>query len=173
MTESVQDIAGIDPEQLFADDAVDAERRTYTHEDAGHCEATAAGRAIVGVTDDDGRLLLLVNRDEEHAVLPNETVDADEDWAAAGRRRVEEMAGIDVALDGVERVRRVEHVVEDEGAPPDTTHHVVFGASPASDATLDGLCEDNDWEMGWHDGLPVEDEDDDAGALDDIRLFLE
>lgn len=173
MTETVQDIAGIDPEQLFADDAVDAERRTYTHEDADYCEATDAGRAIVGVTDDAGRLLLLVNRGEEHAILPNERVDDGEDWAAVARNQVEELAGIDVALDGVERVRRVEHVVEDDGTPPRTTHHVVFGASPAGSTALGDLCEDNDWEIGWHDELPVAAEDDDAGVLDDVRLFLE
>lgn len=114
MTEIITEVANIDLEQLFDDERAATERRTYTHENADHCEADAAGRAIVGVTDADGRVLLAVNPKESHTILPNETVAPDEDWATVGRDRVEGLASIDVTLDGVERVRRVEHVVGDE-----------------------------------------------------------
>lgn len=162
-----------DPEALADRNGLEIRQRTFTHESREHCEADAAGRAIVGVTDEDGRLLVQVNREIDCAVLPNDTVGLDEDWATVGRHSVEERAGISVTLDSVERVRRVEHVVEGESTSQLTTHHVVFGASVASPETsLDGLCEDNDWEIGWYDELPVEVDDDGTGVIDDIRLFL-
>lgn len=172
MTEKISEITSIDPERLFEAERTDTERRAYTHESTDYCEAAAAGRTIVGVTDEEGRVLLLVNPGENHAILPNETVAPGESWATVGRNRVEELAGIDVALDSVERVRRVEHVVEGESTAR-TTHHVVFGATVASaEMSLDGLCDD-DWTVGWHDDLPVETDEDEAGVLDDIRLFLD
>lgn len=164
----------IDPAQLFDDGEVDAERRTYTHEEPEHCETGALGRSILGVTDDDGRLLLVVDPDGRNLVLPNAKIAPGDDWAVAGRERVEAMAGIDVTLDGVALVRRVEHETEGvETAPTSTTHHVLFEASADPDATFDGLCDDNDWELGWYDEVPFEFDDGDTGALADVRLFLE
>lgn len=174
----------VDPEQLFEEERIETEERTYTHETGDHCEADAAGRAIVGVTDAGGRLLLAVNEDEGHAILPNGTVAPGEDWAAVGREEVAGMAGLDVSFDDpacVERVRRVEHVVESEDGAgdaddegPHVTHHVVFGASIAETRPpLDGLCEDNPWELRWCEAVPVEMDDDGNGVLDDVRLFLD
>ena len=178
----------VDPEQLFEDERVESEERTYTHGTDDHCEADAAGRAVVGVTDADGRVLLAVSPDEEHAILANETVAPGEDWAAVGREHVAGMTGLDVTLDDpacVERVRRVEHVVEaddeggendesDEEPHPHVTHHVVFRASVAgSRPTLDGLCDDNPWELRWCEEVPVEMDDDGSGVLDDVALFLD
>lgn len=164
----------IDPEQLFADGDVDTERRTYTHEDPDHCETGAVGRSIVGVTDEAGRLLLVVDPDAETLILPNDTVEPGGDWRAAGRDRVEAMAGIEASLDDVVLVRRVEHEIEGSGcARTATTHHVLFEASVDPDAALDGLCEDNDWELGWYDEVPFEFDDHGTGALEDVSLFLE
>jgi hypothetical protein len=164
----------IDPAQLFDDGEVDTERRTYEHEDSDHCETGALGRSIVGVTDDDGRLLLVVDPDERNLVLPNATIQPGDDWAAAGRERVEAVAGIDVTLDGLVLFRRVEHATEgSETARTSTTHHVLFAASADSNAEFDGRCEDNDWELGWYDEVPFEFDDAGTGALEDIRLFLE
>lgn len=168
--ETADGTAGIDPERLYADGDVPTERRTFEHGDADHCEADAAGRAIVGVTVPDGRVLLVTNPVAEHAILPNEVVDPGEDWVEAARDRVAAMAGIDVALTGVELVRRVEHTVD--GEVGGTTHHVLFAATAPSDAIPDGLCDDNDWELGWYDAVPHENEGDDGGAMADVRRFL-
>lgn len=187
MTGTVFEDANIDPKQLFegcVDDdrvdngRVDTKRLTLTHEDdeqyEDHCETDAAGRVIVGVTDADGRLLLQVNLDAGYAILPNDTVASDEDWATVGRECVEGSTSIDVTLDSVERVRRVEHVVVDEEMPRSITYQVVFGASVSAAGTVpDGLCEDNPWEFGWYDAIPVDGDDHGAGVLDDIRLFLD
>lgn len=183
MTESTADTAAqesidptdIDPERLFEDGRVETDTRTYTHETADHCEAGTAGRAIVGLTDEAGRVLLAVDRTEKHVILPNAKVAPGEDWAAVGRERVEGLAGVEVTVDGVERVRRVEHVLEDDldSTAGEPTYHVVFGASLASAGQLDDLCADNDWELGWYEALPFPVEDDDRGVLDDLRLFLD
>lgn len=187
MTDTKLDDAAVDPAQLFDDASdddtapIETDERTYTHETPDHCEADALGRAIVGVTDADGNVLLVVNHDEEHAILPNGVVDPDEDWETVARRQLTEAAGLDVPLDRVERVRRVEHVVDadaDANAaaepehPPRTTHHVVFATSVESvQPPLDGLCDDNPWTLGWYDEVPVAVEDDGSGVLDDIELF--
>lgn len=160
----------IDPERLYADGEVPTEKRTFHHEDADHCEDDAAGRAIVGVTAPDGRVLVVTNPDEEHAILPNEVVEPGDDWADAARDRVAAMAGIDVTLTDVELARRVDHAVD--GEVVGTTHHVLFAASAPSDEIPDGLCDDNDWELGWYDAVPYENEGEDGGATDDIRQFL-
>ena len=163
-------IEGIDAERLYADGDVPTERRTFDHEDADHCEAAAAGRAIVGASAPDGRVLLVTNADEEHAILPNTVVDPGEDWAEAAREHLRKAAGIDVELEGVELVRRVDHAVD--GEVVETTHHVVFAASAPDDRIPDGLCADNDWELGWYDHLPYGAGEDDAGVAADIRRVL-
>lgn len=163
----------IDPATLADNEEFDIRQRTYSNGNQDHCEADAAGRAIVGVTDEEKRLLLLINPATDHAVLLNDTVAPDEDWAIIAQHRVKEMAGIDVTLDAVLRVRRVDHVIDGESTPRSTTYHVVFSASVASPgATLDGLCDDNAWEIGWYTDLPVEVDNDESGVLDDIELFL-
>lgn len=172
MTDTVTHPASVEPAALYERDAVATEQRTYTHEDPDHCEADAAGRAIVGLTDDDGRLLVVVEPDGAHVVLPNEVVAPGDDWAAAARERVVGMADIDVTLDGVALVRRVEHVLGDETEPRSTTHHVLFEASPAG-GDVGGLCDTNDWELRWWTGVPPAFSADDSPAVDDIRWFLE
>lgn len=151
------------------------DQRTHVHENReqyqDHCESDAIGRAIVGITDADDQLLLLVSREEKAAMLPNETVAPGEDWATVGREWVEGAAGIDVTIDGIERVRRVDHEIEGEDSPESTIYHVVFGGSVPSEATIDGLCADNPFELGWHDELPVAEEEESAHVAD-VRLFI-
>lgn len=144
-------------------------KRTTTHEDADHCEARAAGRVVVGVTDDAGRVLLLVHDGGAHALLPNQPVDADEDWRAVARETASEVAGTAVTLTGVECVRQVEHVTAADDTPHNVTHHVVFGAT-VSTAT-DPTSGDEGWSAGWYDELPV-DAESAGGAVADIEQFL-
>lgn len=178
MTETIPTDTAIEPERLLNEGRVDTERLTLTHENGDHyrdhCETDAIGRAIVGVTDADDRLLLVVDFENGHATLPNDTVTPDEGWVTVGRDWVEGAAGIDPAIDDVERVRRVEHLVEGESTPRSTTYQVVFGASiPATGTIPDRLCADNPFELGWCDAVPVAMDDAGAGVLDDIRLFLD
>lgn len=165
-----------DPEAIANREGIEIRQRTHIHENRdhyqNHCEANAVGRAIVGVRDTADRLLLLVDPEIDHAILPNDTVAPDEDWATVGKHRVKEQSGIDAALDSIERVRRIDHAVDGESTPRSTVHHVVFSASvSSSDTTLDALC-DEDWEIGWYDELPVETDNSGLYSLDDVRLFL-
>ncbi|PSP42765.1 hypothetical protein BRC68_10485 [Halobacteriales archaeon QH_6_64_20] len=76
MTETIPADTAIEPERLLNEGRVDTERLTLTHENGDHyrdhCETDAIGRAIVGVTDADDRLLLVVNFENGHATLPNQ-----------------------------------------------------------------------------------------------------
>jgi hypothetical protein len=116
-------------------------------------------------------VLLVANPDIEHALLPNAVVDPDEEWADAARQHLRASAGIDVELDGVRLVRRVDHTLD--GEVVETTHHVVFAASGPTDAIPDGLCDDNDWELGWFDAHPYPaDGVGDGQARRDVERFL-
>lgn len=165
-----------DPTAWAEREGVTTRERTYTHEDADHCEADAIGRAVVGVTSDEGEILLLVDDDGSHAILPNCVVDSGEDWATVGRRTVEDSTGVSVGLDAVEEVRTVEHEVETEGEArhQNTTRHVLFRASPSAgsgDAGEPAVTDDSDWTVGWYEEIPVE--MDEAGdVVDDIRTFI-
>lgn len=170
---------GLSDPQAFAEDAgVPFESRTFTHETPDHPEAGSAGLAVIGVTDRDGALLLLVQPAADHAVLPHATVDSTDDWAVAAQEHVEALAGLEVAIDGVRRVRRVEHVVAGEDGPRGTTHHVVLAGSVAGSAPpTASLCDDNDWAVGWHRTPPVDLESaerpGEQTAHDDVRRFLD
>ncbi|WP_436927788.1 NUDIX domain-containing protein [Halosimplex amylolyticum] len=165
-----------DPTALRERDDVIAHDTTYTHETPDHCEATAAGRVIVGATtDDDDEVLLLVRSESDHVILPNAVVESGDDWATVARRTVAEETGTTVRLDGVEYVRTVDHVVEtDEGTRhQNATQHVLFHASPV------GVSDGNDptaaadgWRAGWYDELPV-DPDEEGDVIADIRTVLE
>jgi hypothetical protein len=162
-----------DPAAVAERRGVAFERRTYEHENVEHCETDAAGRAIIGVTDLDGRVLIVAQFQEEHAVLPNETVDPDGDWAAVGRERIEGMVGVEVTLNDVRLVREVEHHID--GELRSRTYHVVFGAALTTpSASLDGLCDDTPWDLRWIDAVPDWlPADDPHGAQSDMQLFVE
>jgi ADP-ribose pyrophosphatase YjhB (NUDIX family) len=166
-----------DPTAWAEREDVATRERTYTHEDPDHCEADAVGRAVLGVTNDDGEVLLLVGDDDSHAILPNSVVGSGEDWAAVGRRTVEESAGVSVYLESVEEVRTVEHEVETDGESrhQNTTRHVLFGASPSvasGDASEPVVTDDSDWTAGWYEEIAVEINE--AGdVVDDIRAVIE
>lgn len=160
-----------DPLALAGREGLDPTTRTFTHPSRDHREADAAGIAVAGITDDQDRLLLLVEPEAGHAVLPHGTVDPGGDWAATVRDHVEQAVGVPVTLDDVAVVRHVDHVIEGEDEPHATTHHVVFAGTPAPDAPTPSLCEGNSWTAGWYDGYP-EGVDCAGTSDDDIALFL-
>ena len=160
----------LEPARLREHGDITYDERTYVHDDETHCAADAAGRAVVGVTNEHGEVLLLVAG--EHAILPNCTVDADEDWAAVARETAAETAGGPVTLKVVRAVQRVEHCVEGADVPHNVTFQVVLEASP--DGETAPTVEDDDWTAGWFDEVPVslDAEDGHGDAVADIQRFL-
>ena len=186
VTAAVVDPERADPLKSLTDPAalrdrtnVTALESTYTHEDPDHCEASAAGRAVVGVTNSDGEALLLVPDESDHVILPNTVVESDDDWATVARRTVAKETDTDIRLDGIEYVRTVDHVVETGDGTgngtrhQNTTQHVLFHASPvdATDETEPTAAEDG-WHAGWYDELPV-DPDEEGDVIADIRTVLD
>ncbi|NHN40977.1 NUDIX hydrolase [Halorubellus sp. JP-L1] len=165
-----------DPGRLLNDDAVDW--RDRTHEvDAATFEDTREhvdSHAIVGITDDDGRVLC--HDDGSHGwTLPAATVSAGDDWAATARRDLGELLGATVALDHPVRVRHFSFVVDDaQDSRRADTYDVVFPANvdgeiPAADH--DGKdANDGDDALAWFDAVPA---GQDGPLADDIRLFLD
>ncbi len=180
----------VDPAALTDDPRVTVAERAYPHEDADHCEADAAARGVVGLTRDDGAVLLLVHEETGHALLPHPVVGPEEDLLTAAREEAADVANTAVSIDGAVAVRRVEHYVADpdtvgatddfeppaDATPHNVTHHVVLAASVPADATApdDGPgVDDPDWAAGWFHEVPVDLADEDGDAIADIRRFLD
>ncbi|MFC4407574.1 hypothetical protein [Haloarchaeobius iranensis] len=162
-----------DPTELAARDDVEEVTQQFVHEDHDYCEEEYAGRAIVGVTTDAGDLLLIVAGGGENAVLPSPKVEHDDDWAEAARAEVSEVAGIDVRITGVERLRHAEQVLGGGGDPADVTTHLVLAAEPvAADPEL-APPEDGSWTVEWVDSYPHHMLDEDSPSGDDVGLFLD
>lgn len=161
------------PAGLDVDDVAVA-RTEYVHEDADYCARDTDGRVVVGVTNDAGEVLLLVDADRSHAILPNCHVE-DGDWEGVARETVAESTGVPVALHGPSFVRVVDHRLEGEEEPRERTYHVVFAASPESDGadTPEPSCDDPEWSAGWYDEVPVVFDDGDSDVLADIGRFLD
>lgn len=176
MTDAFTDIEtdrAFDPEAAADRRSIDYDARTYVHESTDHCEADGKGRVVVGVTNDEGEALLLVDQDRSIAMLPNATIDSGDDWLPAARRAVAEATGLDVTIGDPIRVRRIEHTTEESDTPHNVTGHVVFGASPTDDNLM--TPDDAPFEVGWYDSLPVEVPDDPStrgDVLADVRSFL-
>ena len=158
----------LEPAVLREREDVDYDERRYVHDDETHCAADAAGRVVVGVTNEHDEVLVLVAG--EHAVLPNRTVGPDEDWAAVARETAAEPTGGPVTLEGVRAVRRVEHRVEGADSPHNVTFQVVVEATPAGEA--DPGVEDDDGTAGWFDEVPIDGGDGRGDAVADVRRFL-
>lgn len=169
-----------DPETLRDREGVEFVEETQASDDPGAFEAvrerfeTSDGVAVVGVTRDDGALLL-VDR-EDGWLPPGSHVEPGADWVATGRRAVEEQAGVPVSIEDVERALRIDYRLETDGERPDdeVTAHVVFlRASPAvdeADALDPGVADDDAPAVEWFHAVP---DDVDPGHGDDVRLFLD
>lgn len=176
-----------DPESLREREDVPFVEETSVH-DEDHCSVGIDGRTVVGVTTDDGAVLLAVHEESSIAMLPHGPVESGDDWATVGRRAVEEMTGVAVELDGPELVRDFDHFVESEARcasdnraakPRDerhtTSYNVVFRASPVGDeiSTDPGVAGNDDWDAGWFDEFPGNLSDVGGPVEDDVRLFLD
>jgi ADP-ribose pyrophosphatase YjhB (NUDIX family) len=156
-----------DPGRLLDDEDVDW--RDRTHEvDAEAFEETREhvdSHAIVGVTDDAGRVLC--HDDGSHGwTLPAATVPPDGDWAATARRDLGELLGATLALAHPERVRHLAFVVDDpEDARRADTFDVIFPARADDDVRAT-----DDDALAWFDAVPPEQ---DGPLAEDVRLVLD
>lgn len=132
-----------------------------------------AGMAVVGVTNREGAVLLMVRDDEPVAILPHGPVEPGEDWTTAASRAVEERTGVAIEIDSVERVKRKYFAPEGDDDRRTTAYQVFLRASPATDAAIANGRDDSDerdWNVGWFEEVPV---DTNEEVVDDIRSFVD
>lgn len=163
-----------DPETLHDNPGIEFLEETHTYDSETFASvhedlAPVGGWVVVGVTNDEGQVLLM--DDGSHGwTLPAVSV-RDEDWLAKGCAAVEGLTDVPAEIEGIERVRRIDYE-EQGGDGRVTVHHVVCraalieGTPIAAEPTVgcDGTAE-----AGWFDALP---EGVEGAVADDIRLFL-
>lgn len=176
-TRSSSDLESIpDPEILAERDGVafteateTLDRETY---EEVRDEETDDGAALVGVTNDDGEVLL---KDTCTGWLaPGANVAPGDDWTTAARREAESWLDVAVELEDVERVRRIDHRVEGDDTPDridDPFYLVFFRASLAPGETPPVDSDDeNDPDVAWFDEVP---DGVDEDLEDDVAVFFD
>lgn len=174
---SIDDEQLADPVALQSRDGVRATEERNEHGREDHCGVGSDGRVAVDIRNDDGEHLLLIHDEGGVALLPNETVDPDEDWAAVAREAAEGYTGIEIDLEAVLAVRTVEHVRPGDDEPHLTTHRIVVRGSPTGGeideckrAAENGSDE---WRVEWLADSPEGISFPEGGARDDLELVLE
>ena len=163
-----------DPETLRDAESVTFTEETRVHDDRDHCAVGIEGRSVIGVTNDEGAVLLAVHTDASVAMLPHGKVEPGDGWATVGRRTVEELTDVTVEIDGIDCVREITHLAEGEDDPHDVSYNVIFSASPVGDEKdADEPGTDDVWNAGWFDDFPADLTDEAGVAEDDIRLFFD
>ena len=160
-----------DPETLRDRDDVEfLDGPPETHQSHFEIYESIAGMAIAGVTDPDGRLVLLEHGQVDRPALSYTQVDPGEDFVAAARDVVAAGTGIEASIDELLRVRRCTYRSED--GEETTGYDVVFAASPVGDGDIDPEA-GHDWTASWRDPATLDlPDDEDNDVLNDIRLFL-
>jgi len=167
----------LDPQTLTSRSDVRVTTERTPHESRDHCSTGTVGRAVIGVTNDAGEVLLLINDEHGIALLPNETVEADDSWLAVARDTVAGYTGISVDIEEVLAVRTVDHVTDDDEDPHLTTHRVVFAATATGGEIRE--CKrraengSDGFRAGWFDSLPDGIDPAPGGASNDLELFVE
>ena len=158
-----------DPETLRQrEDVAFVDAPPEDHQNHFEVYESIAGMAIAGVTDGDGRLLLLEHEQAALPALSYTRVDPGEDFVAAARDVVVAGTGIEARIDEPLRVRRCTY--RSEHGAETTGYDVVFGASPVGDGDPDA---GHDWTAAWRDPESVDlPDDEDNDVSNDIRLFL-
>jgi hypothetical protein len=130
-----------------------------------------AGMVIAGVTDADGRLLLLGHEDAPYPTLPYGKVTPADDWVATTRATVADSTGVAVTVDDVRRVRH--NTYRSKAGEETTGYDVVVAASSDGDGDL--LVEpEQEWIPTWRDTATLDLPDEpDNDVLNDIRLFVD
>lgn len=165
-----------DPETLReCDDVEFIDAPPEEHQNHFEIYEPIAGMAIVGVTNADGRLLLLKHEQTESLVLPHTRVEHGDDWVATARKAVTDSTGISVTADAMCRVRH--ETYRSEAGEETTGYDVVFTATPEGDrdvSEVPGLSCQDDWTAAWRDTTTLDlSDDEDNDVVNDIRLFVE
>lgn len=165
-----------DPATLADRDDVPVSQDEMEHESAEHCSTDIAGKIAVGVRNDEGQTLLLCNDEHGVAILPHGDVEPDEDWLAAARREVEALTGVAIAIEGIELLREIDHVVAGEDDVDCSTFGLVLSASQAGgeiqDCKQSADAGSDIWYAGWFDGVPEDLAVPPGGPGDDLELIL-
>ena len=160
-----------DPETLREHEDIEFSKMP-PEEHQGHFELyeSIAGMAIAGVTDVDGRLLLLEHEDAPYPTLPYGQVAPAEGWIASTQATVTDSTGVAVTVDDVRRVR---HHTYRSGVGEETTgYDVVVAASPDGDGDIPAES-GQEWVPTWRDTATIDLPDEpDNDVLNDIRLFM-
>jgi|GEM_PF-2398740 len=122
-----------DPESLREEQGVDFREQEQVvdaeqFEQAAEGAENQSGLAVVAVTDEQGRLLLVDSEWVDGWTLPNGPVGADEDWAVAADRWAEDELSFPVQVEQPELVIRTETRTED-GDESVVGYTVAFTAS--------------------------------------------
>lgn len=109
--------------------------------------------APVGVTNDDGEILVTRITETCAWKIPSSAVSPDEDFPTATREWVQQNTGLSISLDGIEGVWHFDLRTEDEERTA-SRYFVVFSATPLGDESLDARPADGAEEAGWFEELP-------------------
>lgn len=169
-----------DPERLRDRDGVRflEESRIVPQSEFESVVETADSHVAVGITDDDGAVLL--ENDGAHGwTLPAFVVDAGEDWAETARHGIDRLTDGPVELAAPELVRRVEFRPDGQeraGADPESRFRMYNVVVRAAAVDQESIAIDRSTERGsernleWFAEVPDEQE---GAVADDIRLFLD
>lgn len=140
------------------DDVPVHEERDVVDEATFDAVASLEDVAVVGVTNEDGEVLLRKLTDDCDWKLPLGVVSPGEDYAEVAREAVETVVEFRVTLDGIEGVWCYELRLEN-GERTTSRRFVVFSASPAdgeTDAALAPIAPESEGPAGvdWFDELP-------------------
>ncbi|AHG05090.1 hypothetical protein HALDL1_02310 [Halobacterium sp. DL1] len=153
-----------DPETLCDRDGVDV--REQTHDvDAEEFEDVTDLDSHVAVGTADDRGVLLQNDGHHGWTLPAFAVEPDDDWLAVARRGFESLTSTTVAVDAVERVRRLEYRVPDTDQTA-VVWNVVVRATLDDSLPDDPETNDEGIELRWFDEVP---DDAPEAVADDIE----
>ncbi|WP_224447475.1 NUDIX domain-containing protein [Haloprofundus salilacus] len=109
--------------------------------------------APIGVTTDDGSILVMRVTDTCRWKIPAPSVAPGEGYAKAAQRWVAEQTGLGVTLDAVEGVWSYTVRLENDDRKA-TRNFVVFSATPETSSTTPNVEAGDAVDAGWFDALP-------------------
>lgn len=166
-----------DPQEIRSQEGIAFTTETQEHDTFDHCSTDIAGNAVLELRNEDDEVLLLIHDEHGIAVAPHGDVEEGDDWAAAARREIEAVTGIAIALDSIDAVKEVDHVVSEDGKPHRTTCRVIFSGHPVGgeiqDCKQSAEAGSDDWRAAWVDGLPEDIEVPPGGPGNDLQFVLD
>lgn len=138
---------------------------------------SVAGVVQVGITDEDGRVLLQGSPEDGEWAPPGGPVEPGADWVAAAERTMEAQTGVDVEIHDVRLLERLRFSTED-GEETVSSWGVTFGAAAEDEQFLRNpeivdhpyLPPDHEQTFAWFEAVP---EDANDNHVEHIELFVE